>query len=93
MSALADQPAFPHISELKSFNLDGSCIARQLTSGGMTVRQHFASLAMQGLLANRLALIAAKESGEENGITPRSVIAREAVENADALIAALEEKP
>jgi len=44
-------PAFPHISEIVCRNADGSYTSRPITSGGMTLRDHFASQALAGQLA------------------------------------------
>lgn len=52
--------------------------------GGMTLREHYAGLAMQGILASR------KVSGD--GVFPWEEIAPSSVQMADALIAALNKK-
>ena len=38
----ADTPAFPHIAEFFDRTPDGGIIAKQITSGGMTLHQHAA---------------------------------------------------
>lgn len=52
--------------------------------GGMTLREHYAGLAMRGILASR------KVSGD--GVFPWEEIAPSSVQMADALIAALNKK-
>ena len=79
--SLANQPIHPTPADLLK-NHEG----KQITlahSAGMTLRQYYAGLAMQGLLANSKSSVSfwAQEDGE---------IARAALNHADALIAALE---
>ncbi len=54
-------------------------------SSGITLRQHYAGLAMQGIVAKHLL--------HEGGTNLIDVRAKQAVKLADALIAALESKP
>lgn len=56
--------------------------------GGMTMREHFASLAMQSILSNQKLLLATLRSGDQT-ITGGESIAREAVSMADSLILVL----
>lgn len=72
--SLGDAPAFPEI------RYDHQNMARE-TVGGMTLRQYYAGLAMQGFIA--------AYAGDNR--TPNPIhAASEAVEYADSLIAALE---
>ena len=77
---LADQPAFPFICDDVS--------KTQVVETGLTKREHFAALAMQGLLTSGVVL-GPKEFSEGSR---RHLRARVAVMEADALIAALEGK-
>ena len=64
-------------------------------STGMSLRQYYAGLAMQGLLAQSSAIVieAMRTEAERLGEDRMSTtIAREALETADALLAALEGK-
>lgn len=95
MSApLADQLAFPGIVGVTGY---GSSTPVVLPSGvtawvdhasGLTVRQHFAAMAMQGLLMSNSVSVP-RGFGRS---TEAAVRAKLAVQEADALIAALEEK-
>ena len=83
MSAQGDRPAFP----TKAVETWDHQVERWLTSQasqGMTLREHFAGLAMQGLLA-------------ANDLTPGGRyyenMAEDAVKFTDALLKALEVKP
>lgn len=84
-----NEPAFP------SQPLDATgapCGAPQL---GLTIRQHYAGLALQGLLAQSHASfrdILQKEMGKKK-CTSHSIFAREAVMMADALLEALNAPP
>ncbi len=84
---LANQPAFPHVAGVEQMLSDGSMITRQITSGGMSLRQHYAGLAMQGMMAD--GLVREDLDGDKNCY---QVFAINAVRMADALLAALEER-
>ncbi len=60
--------------------------ALEKSDGGMTMRQYYAGLAMQGIVAGHLAQSDEKVIGEGDP----SLIAQTAIALADALIAALE---
>lgn len=87
MSApLADQPAFPLSLVPAGQPLP---VAEQIIAGrGLTVRQHFAAMAMQGLLSSGVVL--GPHNFNEDSL--RALRAKVAVMEADALIAALERK-
>ena len=68
-------PAFPTLGNV-SHNSDW------ITEDGMTLRQHYAGLALQGVLAGYWG------NASMGGLDP-SMIANEAVQQADALIAEL----
>lgn len=78
----ADMPAMPQYEIHQDCGFDGSRgpdLVQTITSG-LTKREHFAGLAMQGLLAN-----------DNDGGLSASHSAMYAVEYADALLAVLEE--
>lgn len=75
--SINNKPAFPQISEL------GDIAA---TSGGMTQRAYIATAALQGILTGYWG------NSDMSGLGPND-FAVSAVEYADALIAALGEKP
>jgi len=58
---------------------------------GLTKREHFAGLAMQGLISCDLITRSTQEVAEKRGMNPADIIGLSAVEFADALLAALEE--
>lgn len=78
MNTLADSPAFPRL------------YARSDEDGrsGMTLRQHYAGLAMQGILANQPLTLEIYR--HHPGKTGCEAIASEAAGMADALLAELE---
>lgn len=94
MSApLADQPAFPQSLVPAGQPLP---VAEQILAGrGLTVRQHFAAMAMQSLLSRPL-----RPNTSGNSHIPHAcvdplgptTVSKLSMEYADALIAALEEK-
>jgi hypothetical protein len=53
---------------------------------GLTIREHFAAMALQGMLANQLTGMAAAKVRREESM---EMLARDAVGHADALIAEL----
>jgi hypothetical protein len=79
MSKLADSPAFPHFVPIKHEDDTDDFWPKP----GMTLRQHFAGLAMQGFLASLT------ESEAQTFGTPDHV-AQTSVAYADALLLALE---
>lgn len=82
MSTLANYPAFPSISDSRAGadSYGNTFTAFECISQGMTLRQHYAGLAMQGLL-----------SCPADGVTMKAErIATWAVEQADALLAELD---
>jgi hypothetical protein len=86
MSNLANQPAFPRRGGIH--NQGGNYGHQQ----GMTIRQYFASLAMQGLVSDSETITgsiheATAKNGDERGL---DIIATLAVGMADALITKLE---
>lgn len=81
----SDQPAFPADSQTQ-------------TDGGLTKREYFAAMAMQGILSNRELQIAMyKDFGQDTtntfypkGLTYDDVIAFESKRHADLLLKQLE---
>lgn len=77
--------AFPGINQLRIFDEEvGKDIAQLIPHGGMTKREYFAALAMQGLLAHPLKV---------SEIPAEPAIAGMACLMADALIAELNKEP
>jgi hypothetical protein len=77
----ANEPAFPGLQTFERFNDErGAYEEYTLPAGGLTKRQYFAAVAMQGLTANSVP-------GQHH--MPAN-LAQEAVQYADALIAELE---
>lgn len=74
----ADESAFPYMIKPASYGLDSV----RFTGGGLTKREYFAGLAMQGMLASELG-----------GEGTFGSIAKTAVDLATALLAELEKKP
>ena len=70
----ADEPAFP---------VPETAVGGQRMRGGLSKREYFAAMAMQGMLASGIS---------ERNSGPVS-LAMSAVEQADALLAELEKKP
>lgn len=75
--SLADKPAFPHFEDYETWRPEGSTVMH-MPREGLTTRQYFAALAMQGLLANSY-----------NSTLAPSELAQRALLNADALIVGL----
>ena len=67
-------PAFPNVWE-------------DNPSQGMSLRDHFAGLAMQALSAHPESLVAIRLSAQQAGITALAMMARTAYAIADAMIA------
>lgn len=83
MSKLGEAPAFPVINQIE---LDGSYVANKgdvFSNGGMTLRQYFAAMAMQGAVSNP-QMIPRKETMRDH--------ARGWIAAADALLAELEKE-
>ena len=74
MTTRANEPAFPDLTRIESDGNDFTALCR----GGLTIREHFAGLAMQGLLACM-----------NTDTAPSTTIATWAVDHADALLAEL----
>lgn len=90
----ADEPAFPSV-----YRNIGHNVREMITDGGLTKREYFAGMAMQGMLANNDGVNrvwkAAKELNPHDlqGAATREVerhLAEKSVECADALLAELE---
>lgn len=58
-------------------------------AAGITVRAHFAAMAMQGIISNPESFAAAKSVAEQHNVKPSEAAARLAVAYADSLIAEL----
>lgn len=81
-----DKPAFPYVSE-------GMGQMEPGVQTGMSKREYFAAMAMQGILANRelqIALYADVSGGHYKGQTPETILAHEAITQADELLKQLE---
>lgn len=94
MTPLANQPAFPNLD----IPVQGhpGCFST-LTTGGLTKREYFSGLAMQGLIAayqSQESMIGLSRDAKDHGETKvEQTMARWAVEQADTLIRRLEETP
>lgn len=73
-----NEPAYPTIEQ---DNVNGNLIWN--TVAGLTIRQHFAAMAMQGLVANSEHR---KWYKKESYLMPYEIYAEQAVDLADALI-------
>jgi hypothetical protein len=92
MKKLKDKPAFPSTRE-EEVPLAGQdrAVKVQFHSNGMTLREYYAGLAMQGLLANKYV----RPNIADINPTPRpenAQLMQVAVQMADALIAELEKQ-
>lgn len=76
-----NEPAFPRLEHVKHGNFSEARYVWE-THGGLTKREYFAAMAMQGMLASGIS---------ERNSGPVS-LAMSAVEQADALIAELEKQ-
>jgi hypothetical protein len=83
MSANADRQAFP-----LAYTEDSDF------TKGLTKREYFAAMAMQGLWAdaNEETHRQIRGASKAHGISPQSIVAKWAVDSADALLAELEKK-
>lgn len=82
MSTLANEPAFPEQTEILDPRATGWSMRR-----GMTMRQYYAGLAMQGILANQPLMLKIWE--HHKGESGAEAVASEAIGAADALLAEL----
>lgn len=76
----ADEPAFP---------VPETAVGGQRMRGGLSKREYFAAMAMQGMLANPEI----NKRARKNGVYSPREYARWAVDSADALLAELEKEP
>lgn len=81
----AEAAAFPHTTT----SIDGN-VKSTLTQHGLTKRELFAGMAMQGLLTDSGLKKSVYELAKGEGQSPEQYISDMAVEHADALLAALE---
>ena len=81
-------PAFPHVADIIQQG-ENTFLKKSLTSNGLTIRAHFAAMAMQGLAANHQFLLAVLQCSKVTNGKPETVLAQSAIEHADALIAEL----
>jgi hypothetical protein len=79
-----DEDAFP----TAYVNVDGE----SFKSDGLTIREHFAAMAMQGFLSDSAVLENLNTLSEKDGRDPDDLIAIMAIRQADALIEALEKR-
>jgi hypothetical protein len=98
----ANEPAYPEIKTEAAYDEDGRGVlyANTYSVGGLTKREYFAAVAMQGLCADHkrfddlttvIEAIHGQQAGSrENTQTLRNIIAKMAVGHADALLAELE---
>lgn len=90
-----DMPAMPVSSEQGSDidSAEGSPERYGMPTGlGLTKREHFAAMAMQGLTANADVMSVLSELQSKGKGQLNHLVARMAVEHADALLKALEDK-
>lgn len=80
MPTHSDHPAFP---QLVNFNNEG------MLMDGLTIREHFAACALQGVLANPSMMETLAVMGLPTGENSAKLASNYAVEAADALIAEL----
>lgn len=82
-------PAFPLPGERWD---EGEKVARSWDAPGMSLRDYFAAKALQGLLANPNVVVADSNCGWSLCNTDHSGLAKEALAQADAMLAAREAK-
>ena len=90
---MKDKPAFPLQSTRTYADSDGNFARMPYSEGGMTLREHYAGLAMQGMLAAGSMPHVYSDAEQElfdEGIVKMN--AKISVDFADALIARLEEE-
>lgn len=80
--------AFPHVAEAMYQGLDG-LITKQITSGGMSLRDYFAAKAMAGFLGNGGLRVQTERCALRMGdeIVPYANLAESAYVIADAMLA------
>lgn len=84
MSKAADEPAFPKFEPNYEFGAD---FPKLEPTGGLTKREYFAGLAMQGMLASDLVQ---KQMG---GVGTETILAGACIAIADALLLELNKAP
>lgn len=85
----ADEPAFPNIGDRVEDTKDGF-VFTPVHKGGLTKREYFAAMAMQGIISNRELYrgFAKLDTSREIG----QIVASASIEYANALIEELEKK-
>ena len=86
--------AFPHVEVHDSFGAKDAEFRHLLASTGMTLREHFAGLAMQGMVSsihNEEAFDRFRAHAAAQGMTVSQWIARDSFKQADAMLAAGEQ--
>ena len=91
MSDRGSQQAYPHVCKVVQVHADGSIITQPLTQGGLTKRELFAAMAMQGMMANSDITKGWAESLIKGVAKAGNGISEIAVGQADALLCKLEE--
>lgn len=91
MSAQGDRPAFP-TAAVETWDYQVERWLTSQASQGMTLREHYAGLAMQGMVGGMVGLLNGEPSAYAKGAC-NAVVADRAVALADALLEALEAKP
>lgn len=81
-------PAFPHMADLVSSDGNGGINTRQITSGGMSLRDWFAGQALAGLQANGVISENAAEMGKVTKMRDTQWRSVMCYEMADAMLAA-----
>jgi len=81
----ADMPAMP-----SGIQEDYNNLAQEPLNLGLTKREYFAAMAMQGMMANDDALRRMAEAGEAEMISPNTLMASACLLASDALLAELE---
>jgi len=86
-----DAMAFPQPMAENPFGTTQTAFEKHPDFGGLSIRAHFASLAMQASVSAMTPAYceAVKIEAEKHGITESRFIARMAIEHADSLIAEL----
>lgn len=83
MEKNADQPAFPI---QPTFDSDGRVANERYAFEGLTKREYFAAMAMQGIKSNPELCRICDEAAKQNGGTQQEYIAKMAVKDADELL-------
>lgn len=89
-----DRTAYPHGEVHDSFGAKGLEFRHLLASTGMTLREHFAGLAMQGMVSSihtEAGYLRLRSMAAEHGLTVSQWIARDSFKQADAMLAADEQ--